>query len=523
MQRLTSTQDPLSSFAITPGLTTDQGDQALCFFNAFYVRGPRERGTNIWAEQIMPRLIKLEPDSVLALSSTAVATQMLNKERGNTIRSPAALKSYLKAVALLRTMLDTGLETHYDQILPSIFMLEIFETISNIVGESEYTAIHQNAGMRTVQRAMGLKLQAASATKAIASALQSRYVWTCFATGVPASLFALEDRSYPGTCGELDIYGAEMANILHERNVLLGPTAGDPYQLKSPLTDSDSSEESIRAMSALLLRTINLLADLKTYYDQLPSAWRPRRIPVNSPDFHPSIQHMGMYQSLCDVYSSLPTSHSNALYRVVRIAALQTRWLFERRLASSSRNANVPDPNADTYDTDADALGSGFDCQPEVQGLVDDICAAVPFHLGNRGVSPTGDGAPTASVNTNSEQYAGDTHHPRKSPVDTSTRMTFYPPSSSRLRRLVHFIDEHGNSTNMTDAAHATEASTKGGYMILVPLSLLLGVFQRGAALAADVIQQNQPNPFTLRDGQMQWIQLQLVRAATVQVRPLTG
>src|SRR5690242_13979266 len=97
---------PISSFEIISGLYPDQGDQALCFFNTFYVCGPREPRTNIWAEEIMPQLSRLAPNSALALSSTAVATQMLNKERGSVIRSPVALKSYLAAVALLRSMLD---------------------------------------------------------------------------------------------------------------------------------------------------------------------------------------------------------------------------------------------------------------------------------------------------------------------------------------------------------------------------------------------------------------------------------
>lgn len=499
-------------------LPQDPSEQAICFFDAFYVRGPRELGTNIWAEQIIPRLSKSSPDSIISLSTTAVAMQMLDKERRGIMRSSAALKFYLQAVAVMRTLLVSGLEAHYDEILCGIFMLEIFENLSNLAGESEHTAVHQNAGMRTIRRGLSLSLEAANTTNTIASALQSRYIWSCFATGAPCPLFAIENCSYLGPTGELDSYAARAADILHERNLLLAGTANTPWNpradLNTPPTVRDTVTDSTAALSALLFRTITLLTDLQAYYSRLPLSWRPQRISTTSPEFHPSIRTAGLYSSLCDVYSSLPTSHANCMFRVVRIAALQTRWLLEQRLLTLAA-ASTSKVNEDTYDTETDALMGGSDCRPEIQSMVDDICAAVPFHLGNRLPKSS---STTASANTSRR---GPSASNASSNVSPNPFATFFPPASPRLRNLARFFDENNQPTTMTDATHAAEAAAKGGFMIIVPLGLLVGLFYSGSVLLPDTSQR--PNPITLRDGQLEWMLSQLARATAIQLRPSSG
>lgn len=568
---------PLLLSKVTKTLPPDARDQALSFFNAFFIRGPREPNTNIWATQIIPRVINSSPDSLLALSTTAVAMQTLDQQRFRIMRSPSALKFYLKAVAMMRMLVQSSLEDHYEEILCGILMLETFENLSQIAGESERTAVHHNAGLQVVRHGLSLNLDATKTTETVASALQSRYVWTAFVTGAPTPLFALGDRSYPGVGGELDIYTAEAANILYERDAVFSSSSTKPSDL-----------------SALLIRTLRLLTALHAWHTSLPLSWRPHRLSATCPDIDPSIHAAGLYASLCEIYSSLQTSHSMAMYRVVHIAVLQTRWLLEHRLVSlgkteytsapsKPRTRSLRQTSATPTDVTSSAAGSTAidpglaetDTVLNIQVHADALCAAVPFHLGNRLSTSSSPPTPPDASSTTAEQ-ASTSANPLSTPA--LKYKTHYPPSSLRLRKLARFVDEHGRCAIMTDAAHATEAAAKGVFMILVPLDILLRLCRHGETLLLELEQgqgrqrddhddagstrnstgtqgvtgetastsqtgqgnqtetqgkgngkqqQSQQqkteaeNPFRLRDGQLQWIEGQVARAAGIQMRPM--
>ncbi|ETN37329.1 uncharacterized protein HMPREF1541_08320 [Cyphellophora europaea CBS 101466] len=440
---------------------------------------------------------------------TAVSMQVMDKERLGTLVSPRAQAFYTRGVVAMRELLHGELTCNYDEVLTGIFMLEIYEILSAIGLESVHSAVHQNAGMRIMKRASTLNIDTRP-TAPIAVALQSRYIYACLSAGLPTPLCTRLDDfvAFPGVGGKLDSFAAEVADLLYERRIILNrsPQASSPNTTsfltpsatpKTPASSTASTDLAPSTAAVLLLRTISLLTRLQSWYASLPPSWHRHRLPPTS-NIHSTIRISSIYAGLCDVYTSLPISHSLGMYRVLRIASLQTRHLLETHLSHNQNSSTTPD----TY-ADADVL-AGANSQPEVQALVDDLCAAVPFHLGNRG-------------------------HPLEALVGT-----LYPPTPDWLRRKARFVDQYGAATEMTDLHHAAEAASRGGFMILMPLLGVLQLFV-GGDVEGQLGQEDaeaetgagggrrrrvRGNPFKLRDGQLMWMQAQVMRTSQLLLKP---
>ena len=126
----------------------------------------------------------------------------------------------------------------------------------------------------------------------------------------------------------------------------------------------------------------------------------------------------------------------------------------------------------------------------ELQTLIDDICASVPFHLGSR-----------TTLSLPHE------HHE-------------YPPVPAHIRASANYLDSNGNSTTMSDQDHIRSAAAIGGWFVLTPL---IAAMRYAQPLSKNTMINTSARlePLNLRPGQLSWITGQVKRIHKVYRLPI--
>ena len=117
----------------------------------------------------------------------------------------------------------------------------------------------------------------------------------------------------------------------------------------------------------MLKKATEIENKLISWTSDLPSSWRPIRVSGEG-CVASSIRNAGLYQYHCDIYPSISIASIWNKYRLSRLTAQSIILSCLSHCPSyATMIARVPHP-----------------CQNAIQLLADDICASVPFHLGDR-------------------------------------------------------------------------------------------------------------------------------------------
>jgi hypothetical protein len=199
---------------------------------------------------------------------------------------------------------------------------------------------------------------------------------------------------------------------------------------------SPDSNPSIRASQNQRIVTAAVTIDrrLKEWGQSLPESWVPTRV-FGEQYIAPSIQKAGLYQQRCDVYSGL---FLTIIWNKFRLSLIEVSRIIILFLDENPTAFNLVRQEA---------------CRNNIQGLVDDICACIPYFLGDRTEPGT--------------------------PGDSSIK---YPRAPGRP----------------PIADHYQTGPTMGGWAILGPM---------GSLLRMDI---------KMREGQRVWIAQQVARTAKV-------
>ena len=280
----------------------------------------------------------------------------------------------------------------------------------------------------------------------------------------------------------LDMIMAKLANLLYDsRNIVRVGT--HPFTFPSggsnePMPDSMNYE-------LMLLRALEINSALDEWQEKLPFSWQPYR--NTQPDsIHHSIRAVGLYNGLCDVYSSTSVSHEYNGWRSHKILVLRLiRHCLQHLPPSPAHSGFISVVETDEY----------------IQAFVDDICASVPFHLGSR-----------TSVMLPHEHAE-------------------YPNVPAALRESADYVDSTGQPATMTDQDHARAAAAIGGWFLLTPLVVVLRyckptqsqalMFSEPDAVGVPAVSDLEP--VRLRRGQLEWIFGQVKRIHKVYMIPFCG
>lgn len=127
-----------------------------------------------------------------------------------------------------------------------------------------------------------------------------------------------------------------------------------------PLVQSDLNPESI------LERARDIERRLIEWSGTLPLSWLPLRV-VGDECIPQTMSAAGLYQSHCHVYPSISIASN---WNKHRISCIKVQLLIHDQLTQQS-------PSSEN-------LSSRAICEDRIQQLADDICASIPFSLGDK-------------------------------------------------------------------------------------------------------------------------------------------
>ncbi|EXJ64353.1 hypothetical protein A1O7_00689 [Cladophialophora yegresii CBS 114405] len=430
--------------------------ESLGYFFTNYVNTPRDPSTNIFIEHILPMYLNTPPDSALYEAIQGVAINVTSMWMARHVDSYLAREAYGKAVTCLKALLEDPVQCKTDETLATVFMLDFYDSLNQRFVKFVDTGTHQQGAVALLKHRGKDNFKTPLAQR-LFNAMRSRHINYSLQAGkdieLDPSLLADETAVLPSA--KLDLLNVELANL--HKLAQSGPDA-----LHLSMTEF---------YKLVLSKALFLEKKLQAWFDSLPVSWRP--VSVSAADLHPTIREAGLYENMCDVYSSLAVSHVNNAARSSHVGALR---LIALCLQGLQDLGVAVDPVID------------FHVNDRIQLVVDKFCASIPYHLGNR----TG--------------------------VTFPHEQSEYPWVPCDLRRLANYVDPFGNEVHMTMEDHARAAAAIGGWFIMTPLA----GFLKAPALRSP---NAKPGPLMrkLRPGQLDWIRDQMARIQKIYLFPADG
>lgn len=415
----------------------DSEFEALSYFFTNCVNPPREIHTHMFVESVFPLYASSPPDSPLRLATLAVASACFDFYRTLTPHTDLPRKHWVKAVSATRNAILNPELARSDEVLAAIFLLDFYEgLIRRYVKLNSNAEIHQRAAMAVIS-ARGLPDALSDSSKRLFSALRSKHVMLRFQTGRRITDFdKMRFDAHQWPISRLDPVIADMANLFAD----IADHGFDDY------------------IGSYHRRCLQIVQQLRIWRRSTPKSWEPARIETEN--LHPSIVAAGTYDGLCDVYSTHTVAQMMNFWRTILLTALRLYYQL------------VP-------------LAQRHDVEAEMQAHVDDICATVPFHLGNRC-----------------------SYYLENQPV-------LFPSVPEWLIAETTYVDCVGSPTVPTEEDQFRNAMFKGAWFILTPLTTLLDFTRPPTTLGSSRLA-----PMRLRFGQLEWIESQCRRAHLITFVP---
>lgn len=384
-------------------LSLDSAFEAICYWFTNESL-PREAHTNFVSEALQPLYVSSSPESPFKHAALAIATLRLGFTQALPAPQAAARKHWLRAMSATRNAISEL--NCSDEILAAIFMLDYYEAIVRRFEElPTNSGIHMKAAMAIIRRRGLLNTSSNLAVRLLAAWRHKHVLWHFRTRQRIVDFDELQfDARFPAS--QLDEIVVDMTNLFAD------------------ITDGYHPDDQ---------RCSRIIQQLRLWRCIIPKGWEPFR--VDPRYISSSIIAAGVYNGLCDVYSTQPVAQTMNFWRVLMIIALRLL---------------------------------GHD-QIEIQDHADDICASVPFAMGDR---------------------------------ESLHQAARFPPTPAWLTEQADFVDNTGQPTIPTEATHTQHTMHKGVWLILTPLGTLLD-FNRP---------DRQLPPIKLRSGQLDWIRMQYER-----------
>lgn len=429
--------------------------ESVYWFFQNYVTVPRDPSTNIFIEHILPLYVKAPSGSALSLATNAIALEIMQMWFLRTTGSQLARKYYGQAMTQLTGTLQHETESKSDDTLATVFLFDFYDSLRKRFAGYIDSGAHQK-GAIALLRHRGKKNFETATSRRLFRAIRSRHISYALEHCCKVMLEPdmREENSAPEPTSELDLVNMDLAalNVLAEA----GPSA--------------AGMDVLEFYQLIMAKALLLDRKLQAWRVSLPPSWQPAVVPV--PKIHVSIQAAGLYENMCEVYSSLEVSHVHNAARSSHFNVLRMIELCQQE--SEANGQPRLDPDLQAY------------LDQQTQTILDGFCASIPYHLGNR----------TA--------------------ITLPHEHCEYPPVPTELRRVTNYTDAMGNYTHMTMNDHSRAAAAIGGWFLITPLVGFLST----PLLAATP--EPAPSHFMskIRPGQLDWIRLQLIRIKEIYLLP---
>ncbi|KAH8687303.1 hypothetical protein BGZ60DRAFT_5625 [Tricladium varicosporioides] len=419
---LLSTIDLRSS----PLLANNFEEFAVGFYFSIYagqpVKNPLEKRG--YMDFVVPAYFQSKLDSTLRMSVMAVASSLFTAWLGRNPDSPLTRSFYLRALSTMKEQLTRSDTCSNDEMLMSVLLLQLYETlISTAKGQRASSPKAHLKGALALIKHRGVVGFENEMSQGLLFNVRGQIIEDYFRASLPMS----ED---------VYVWKDIMSNSPLPHSVLLETIALDIVNLNASIaqlllreglkTSSQNSE-----VISLLTKAADIENRMADWNASIPSSSRP--VKVDQPEcFQTTTNQASPYQQHCEIYPSITNA---SMWNRYRIWEIRIQSLMLTLLPQLAQTEEI------TIQLET--------CNNKVQLEVDDICASIPYHIGDR-IKP---GA------------IGD-------------RRVQYPRLPGQ----------------QVPDAHYLTAPALGGFTLLLPLGTVIGMKTK------------------LRDGQKEWMGGQLIR-----------
>ena len=350
LQQLVMSSSPTPSH-----VSEDFALYSVNFFLKSYVLLPRSsENRRSFMDFLYPIYLKASPASPLIPALTAVASLLL--EAWSLLKPDAPLSfsrtQYAKAMTSLRKSLQNP-DKVGDDVLTASLLLDMYESVRSFLWSEPFQAAHKTGVIAMIEQRRQSPVSDMASQNLLLGA-RSQVVGRALET---SSTLPPNIRSWISTAAEVPrTAGLE----LDELNIALADLQ---------VSASRMGEPDVEIEEGLAWEVLHDLYELDqryvTWASAVPEGWivdsvaGPECIPL-------SIKECGLYQDHCHLYQSIFVAHTFNSHRASRI---------KLQLAILTCLSHMP--------MTLNGVASSA-AQDTIQKLADDICASVPYHLGDR-------------------------------------------------------------------------------------------------------------------------------------------
>lgn len=431
---------------VLPNLGEDENFTSLCFFHHNYMMSGRGiQSSRGLFEHLIPYFQLTDSDSLLSVATAALAATMLSMWRGLDPDSILSRKYTARAIILLKETIGTSTESESDTVLIAIIALQFREALIAHRKMIPVDGSHQRGAYAVVNHRKSIGFGTIASKKLlqeVRSTMVSEAIRTRQPVHIDPAVWDDVGPLPPSPGSDLDKIAIDLAHLqaLYERykSTLQAGFANG----QTVLTAKDLS---IIASFRRAATTID--QRLEIWANSQPSYFAPCRMTAD--EVPESVRKAGLYGKSCNVYPTVQLAGVWHAYNSYRLILLKMTLCADQTVQEFPRENDVLFAESGEWRKAAEGT---------LQHCVDEICAAVPFHLGNR----TGMGSIDDFSKTSHIEY----------PWPALEKNPYSNPDNPAARA---YVREH-NVIPLNDDERKRQNIAMGGYNILGSMAFVLGL-----------------------------------------------
>ncbi|KAJ5710963.1 hypothetical protein N7488_005119 [Penicillium malachiteum] len=319
------------------------------FFNS-YLYLPREPHIRNGFMEILPGLFSnARPGSYVHTSTLAVAFFCVAAWTGQLLLLKAAQRYFTQALPKIRAALLSNGDDEYDSILMSILNMSTYEEFVAIKEWEIPMRAHLKGAIAFINTRRQKLLESPSSST-LHQAIQTQIIK--ISRGLQTPMVPTPE-----------IWPIPQCETPPSPRIILSSVAAEVVNLRQSWEELQSEISDETQISSILDKATQIDAKLLSWTYCVPEDWNP--IPATT--IPESVRNAGLYHNLCDCYTDMWIASTWNTYRECRILlqCIMLRCLHQlpSEKIDATREATM---------------------QSTIQKLADDICASVPYFLGNQ-------------------------------------------------------------------------------------------------------------------------------------------
>ncbi|KIV85829.1 hypothetical protein PV11_01485 [Exophiala sideris] len=439
--------------SIPPTLKQDPEAASICFFFRHYSGVMRHDSEvhNGFATLWQPLYQHSSLNSPLRAATTAFTFNITMMWCFQGCDTRPARNLLTNAISATRRAIANPSSDEMDELLMTVLIFDLYDSlIQHYVPKTVTTGKHKAGALALVQLRGSANydtILSRSLTHATRHSLLSRALAT--RTSLPPGAVEIFDDPFTpeSKVAQLDLITLGVADLQSRL-----------WDLRRGKCSPKTSQERRRIHEEIIAEAISIDDVLIKWKQALPEpGWVPYQ--VHRDEVAPSIRAAGFYGEYCDVWGDMVYAEMTNLYHQHRLVNLQI-----------IRQALADEPDLLYL---SEYQGTLSTTNTTIQAIVDAVCQAVPFHLGD-------------TVTPRNPVYCDEIQFPTKTLQDPETGETILIPSPT--------------------SDHKPRAAAAGGWTVF---PFLVEVY-RMAGPEDDAV------PIVLREGQLEWVEAQIKRLQTI-------